>query len=296
MEQKKDEALINHRGIGGGVESKLSESEITIFKEKLCAQELWSKSEIVQLLSDEFSINYSGSHLHYLLRKLGMNYYKPESEDYRRHPESQEKLITRIQATFDAFMLMNQDVNRIVIGVADESSMQNYHHSNRFWSMYSGCKKKINSNKYRINAFGFQAINGKSVLLDLPNSKEENIIKALQQIKEANPFADRIILIWDNYRVHKMKSVLQAARRMNIFLVQLPVYAPDLNPIERLWKSIKKKISAKGFIADRDELFEIVKDNFYKLESRISWFKAWINDILLKALPQDCPTIFGKLL
>ena len=248
------------------------------------------------MLSNDFNVNYSGTHLHYLLRKLGLKYYKPEPEDYRRHPDSKEKFISRLQATFDALMLMNQDVNRVVIGVADESSIQNYHHSSRFWSVYSGCKKKINSDKYRINAFGFQALNGKSILLDLPSSKEENIIEALHQIKTANTSADRIILIWDNYRVHNMTSVLQVARKLNIFLVQLPTYAPDLNPIERLWRSIKKKVSTTGFIADRKQLLTIVQDTFEILADKLSWFKAWISDILLEALPEDCPTIFGKLL
>lgn len=265
-------------------------------KQRLAEKALWTKPELVSLLSDEFGVSYSASHLHHLLRQLGMRYYKPEPEDYRRHPASAAQLVTRLQATFDALLLMHQDINRVVVGVADESSMQNYHHASRFWSMFPHCKKPVNSNKHRINAFGFHSLNGQSMFMELPCSKEANIIEALQAIRKANASADRIIVIWDNYRVHQMASVQKAAKSMGISLVQLPAYAPDLNPIERLWKGIKKTISNAGFIADKQQLLQLVTATFKKLEGRISWFKAWIKDILCKALPQHCPSIFGKLL
>jgi transposase len=55
--------------------------------------------------------------------------------------------------------------------------------------------------------------------------------------------AGRILVIWDGSPIHRRAEVKafltdQAARR--IHLEALPPYAPDLNPVEWLWKHLKK--------------------------------------------------------
>ena len=62
---------------------------------------------------------------------------------------------------------------------------------------------------------------------------KDNLIDNLQKEK-------RIIIILDNYSVHKANLVILAAKILNIKLIYLPVHSPHLNPIEQVWKSIKK--------------------------------------------------------
>ena len=45
--------------------------------------------------------------------------------------------------------------------------------------------------------------------------------------------------------VTKSALVLEKARQLNILLVYLPPYSPNLNLIERLWKFVKKGSSPK---------------------------------------------------
>ncbi len=47
------------------------------------------------------------------------------------------------------------------------------------------------------------------------------------------------------------------AEEIGIKLIYLPPYSPDLNPIEFIWKSIKKVIS-KTFIVDVDHMKDII--------------------------------------
>ncbi len=49
-----------------------------------------------------------------------------------------------------------------------------------------------------------------------------------------------ITLVLDNARYQKCKLVSELANSLNIELLYLPAYSPNLNLIERLWKFVKK--------------------------------------------------------
>lgn len=50
-----------------------------------------------------------------------------------------------------------------------------------------------------------------------------------------------ITLIMDNARYQRCRYVLEIAARLNIEVLFLPPYSPNLNLIERLWKFVKKE-------------------------------------------------------
>lgn len=69
----------------------------------------------------------------------------------------------------------------------------------------------------------------------------ETIIVFLKQLREQ--YADLPIkIVLDNARYQHCKLVEAAAKQLNIELLFLPSYSPNLNIIERLWKFTKKKI------------------------------------------------------
>ncbi|MFZ2071794.1 MAG: transposase [Halobacteriota archaeon] len=49
-----------------------------------------------------------------------------------------------------------------------------------------------------------------------------------------------IVIIIDNFSSHRAGDVLKEAEKLGIYLVFLPPYSPDLNPIEFVWKSLKR--------------------------------------------------------
>lgn len=62
-------------------------------------------------------------------------------------------------------------------------------------------------------------------------------------VQLAHRFADLpIVVILDNARYQKCTLVLDTARYLNIQLVFLPPYSPNLNLIERLWRFVKKEV------------------------------------------------------
>jgi transposase len=46
----------------------------------------------------------------------------------------------------------------------------------------------------------------------------------------------------DNARYQKCQSVANKAKALNIELLYLPPYSPNLNLIERLWRFVKKQV------------------------------------------------------
>ena len=108
----------------------------------------------------------------------------------------------------------------------------------RLWSFHKPVIIKDTS-KYRANTFGFYSINGKSTVDFQDHSKKENVVNFLKKIREHNP-GKKIIIILDNFRSHHSKIVIETALLLNTRLIFLPPYSPDLNPIEFIWKSIRR--------------------------------------------------------
>ena len=51
------------------------------------------------------------------------------------------------------------------------------------------------------------------------------------------------LVILDNATFHRKKQLFAIAQRNNIFLLFLPKYSPDLNPIEKSWANFKHWLS-----------------------------------------------------
>lgn len=66
----------------------------------------------------------------------------------------------------------------------------------------------------------------------------------------------KLILVIDNLRVHKSKIVMAYLKRQKGWLMVefLPPYAPELNPVEYLWSSRKRKDFSNVIISDSHAL------------------------------------------
>ena len=99
-----------------------------------------------------------------------------------------------------------------------------------------------NTTKYKANTFGFYSINGEAVVDFKENSRKESICEFLRKIRENNPIKI-IIAILDNFPSHKAGETERYAKSLDTILVFLPPHSPDLNPIEQIWRCIRRKIS-----------------------------------------------------
>jgi len=90
-------------------------------------------------------------------------------------------------------------------------------------------------------------------------------------------------MVLDNFSSHKASSTLKTAEELEIDLVFLPPYSPDLNPIEFVWKSIKRVVS-REFINDSDHMRSLIINSFLNLTSEISFAKSWISKFISEGI------------
>ena len=147
-------------------------------------------------------------------------------------------------------------------------------------------KVKKKTAHLRANCIGCFMLNGIDTIMFPSRTKKEEFCQFLVEIRKNNPL-NRICLLLDNFATHKAKSVKEKAKELNIELIYLPPYSPDLNPIEYLWKSIKRIISVSK-IENRHELIAIVRDGFFSLGANLSFAKMWIPRFLCDKLDLLC--------
>lgn len=76
-----------------------------------------------------------------------------------------------------------------------------------------------------------------------------------------------ITLVLDNARYQRCNVVKQLAAQLNIELLFLPAYSPNLNLIERLWKFVKKQCLYSKYYSDFTSFKNIIIDCLQKTHS-----------------------------
>jgi len=146
----------------------------------------------------------------------------------------------------------------------------------KFW--YFKKKPRKIATYVKTKSTGFYSLNGNSVI-DFPKEqKAPNFKQFLKKIREKNP-NKRIILILDNSKAHIAKIVEKEAKKLNIHLIFLPPYSPDLNPIEFIWKSIKRIVSEISPF-HKDNLEKTVYESFHKFTKTLSFADNWMKKFL----------------
>lgn len=87
-----------------------------------------------------------------------------------------------------------------------------------------------------------------------------------------------VVLILDNPKTHHSIKTVTKAKELGIILVFLPPYSPDLNPVEYVWKTIKRKVSVT-FVQSKQHLRNIIKKEFIRVENSensLSFAKRWM--------------------
>jgi len=117
------------------------------------------------------------------------------------------------------------------------------------WQLYLGvlwCMTRIfipaASGRTRVSVLGaYDPI--KNELIKIVNREYINsstVIELLEKIRVAN-FGKIITIVLDNAKYQRCKAVIEKAAELNIELLFLPTYSPNLNLIERLWRFVKKE-------------------------------------------------------
>lgn len=124
------------------------------------------------------------------------------------------------------------------------------------------CKQR---KRERVTLFGAVDISsGKVVVKHAQKGNAKSFKKFLKKVLK-NYKNNRVVMVLDNVQYHHAKKLqgFLAKRKESLELLFLPPYSPDLNPMERVWWLMRKRITHNRACISIDE--RIVK--FWKLFS-----------------------------
>lgn len=119
----------------------------------------------------------------------------------------------------------------------------------------------------RINALGaLNAITQQvTILTNTTYINAEVIIDFLAQLRKQYVGLP-ITIVLDNARYQHCQAVMGFAESINITLLFLPPYSPNLNVIERLWKFAKKKVLYGQYYQSPDDFHQAIEGFFQQLD------------------------------
>jgi hypothetical protein len=89
------------------------------------------------------------------------------------------------------------------------------------------------------------------------------VVRAHLQLKSP------IVLIWDNLNTHRAAGMREYADDQDwLTIVQLPSYAPDLNPVEGIWSLLRRGPLANTAFTDDDHLESTLRRGLRYIQQR----------------------------
>jgi transposase len=106
---------------------------------------------------------------------------------------------------------------------------------------------------------------------------ERKLIEFLQKLRR-HFCGQRVVLIWDGLPSHRsgIMSAYVAEQRSWLEVVQLPGYAPELNPVEDLWANIKGQELANRCVEELGQMLRGVHDGFRRIRGRRALLRSFL--------------------
>jgi transposase len=259
-----------------GSQPKLSQEQLQALKIELTTQIYSLASQVIAWIECQWQIRYDLSSVHKLLKRLDFTYKKNRLVPSKADPELQ-RLFVQWYAGLCKRLGMD---DRIYFG--DAVHFKHNAEAGYAWSL-KGKPHLIpsNSGRQRYNVLGAYCPHTHEyvVILTEDNINQDKLVELLGMLHDKHP-QGRVYLVLDNARYNHAQQAATAAEQHRIRLEFLPPYSPNLNPIERLWKFVRKEFfkdkyrdtfakfraQLDNFFADlnqyRDQLASLITDNF----------------------------------
>ena len=134
----------------------------------------------------------------------------------------------------------------------------------------------------RVSVDGVYLYNeGQVRLWPFPRANGEPTVAVLQRLRTAAP--DRkLLVLWDGAPYHRAQAVREAARTLDIELMPLPGYSPDLMPVEELWRWLREDVTYHHCHASAEDLTRRVADFEARLnrDPLVIADRLWVKDHL----------------
>ena len=260
--------LISNHYLGG--KGKLTKNEENLLDQHL-EQTLYLDAKCVaEYIWKTFGEKYSVRGVTELLKRLGYVYKKPKIVPGKANAEAQKDFLNYYEELKNKL----EPDDKILF-------MDGVHPQHNTIAAYGWIKKgqekeiKSNTGRQRLNINGALELDKFKVTVTFEETLNSITVLALfKKLRKVYRKAGKLYVICDNAKYYKKDTVLLEAKNLNIELVFLPSYSPNLNLIERFWKFFKRKVLYNQYYEKFSDFKNVVEDFFnggmkkYKSELR----------------------------
>jgi len=215
--------------------------------------EMWTQSRVRQIIAKRFGVHYSERHVGRVLKQLGLTLQKPA----RQASQRQEQAILDWQTTGWIAVKKKAEAEGYTIVFADESGFRLLPMLVRTWALrgQTPCLMVPLSYDHR-SVMGGITLDGRLLTWQLDHAcRGQDCVYFLRHL--LRQIEGKVLVIWDGLPAHRSQAVkdfLSEEAAARLWLVTLPAYAPDLNPIEAIWNYLKRFELANLCTRSLDEL------------------------------------------
>ena len=233
----------------------------------------WSGLLVQDLIKSHFSVLYNAHYVCDLLKQLGFSYQK--ARFVSDHLDETKRLIWMTQ-TFPKLKQEAQEAGALLL-FGDEARFAQWGSLSYTWSPVGEQPTvKTTGKRKAYKVFGlidffngrlfYQAVEGRF--------NSDSYIAFLKTVLKQT--TQRLFLVQDGARYHTSKQTRQFfqehASRLNVF--QLPSYSPDYNPIEFLWRALKRRTTHNVYFPEFATLTNSVDQALAYFQTQTDYVKS----------------------
>ena len=222
----------------GGSLEKLSNKQSKQLEAHLQKHTYLYVKDMMTYIKVEFGVEYTVAGIRNWLERHGFSYKKPSVVPGKANKEHQEKWLKEYEKLREN--LPSGETICFIDGVHPTHNVQP-----AYGWIKKGVRKEIpaNTGRARLNLSGAIDVTNQNILIQEDQTlNAESTIQFFQNIEKAYPDKQKIHVFCDNAPYYRNKKVKKYLELSKIVLHFLPPYSPNLNPIERLWKWMKKRV------------------------------------------------------
>jgi transposase len=227
----------------------------------------WTLRRLVGWARERFGLVCCRETIRAVLHRRKLSWKKAKKLLGRADPEQRQAFLAQLQSVLDEAHI-HQDAD-LGYGWAERGQ--------RFW-----VASRSPGLSARVSFYGVYLYNeGQVRLWPFPRANGEHTIAVLRRLRAAFP-DEALIVLWDGAPYHRAKSVRAAATALNITLMPLPGYSPDLMPVEELWRWLREDVTYHHCHASADDLTRRVGDFEARLnrDPFVIADRLWVKDRL----------------
>jgi transposase len=246
---------------------------------------VWTAELVQDYIHKTYRVFYSHYYIPELLKNLGCSFIKPKRHYVLTDNEAVQHVLW-IRKRFSQLVRRVKKVGGVLL-FEDESGKDLQTGSVRTWAQKGNPPNKPNNpKKDSVKLMGVIEFFTGELCYRIHDPKKEKITNEvmasfLRYVLKKYP-KQEVFMVWDNAPYHygkHIKKLVESNSRLH--LEYLPSKAPHLNPIEGLWKELKKARLHIRYLTDKNMLLSAIRSGMklFQLESEkvLSLMTVWKN-------------------